>query len=50
MKTKMQTKSFCIFANSMWPRGAIDSDLSLTWHRRAIAFSFANFPRGLAMP
>ena len=50
MKTKMKTKSFCIFANSMWPRGAIDSQLSLTWHRRAIAFSFANFPRGLAMP
>ena len=43
-------KSFCIFVNSTWPRGAIDGQLSLTWPRSAIAFSFANFPRGLAVP
>ena len=42
------SKTFCIFVNSMWPRGAIDGQLSLTWPRRAIAFSFANFPRGQA--
>ena len=43
-------KSFCIFVNSTWPRGAIDSQLSLDWPRSAIAFSFANFLRGLAVP
>ena len=43
-------KSFCIFVNSMWPRGAIDGQLSLDWPRSAIAFSSANFPRGLAVP
>ena len=43
-------KSFCIFVNSMWPRGAIDGQLSLDWLRSAIAFSFADFPRGLAVP
>ena len=43
-------KSFCIFVNSMWPRGAIDGQLSLDWPRSAIAFSFADFPRGLAVP
>ena len=31
-------KSFCIFVNSMWPRGAIDGQLSLDWPRSAIAF------------
>ena len=44
------SKSFCIFVNSTWPRGAIDGQLSLTWPRSATAFSFANFPRGLAVP
>ena len=43
-------KSFCIFVNSTWPRGAIDGQLSLTWPRSAIAFSFANFPRDLVVP
>ena len=46
-----------------WPRSAIafllnprglqvsDGQLSLTWPRSVIlAFSFANFPRGLALP
>ena len=31
-------KSFCIFVNSTWPRGAIDGQLSLDWPRSAIAF------------
>ena len=43
-------KVFRIFVNSMWPRSAIDGQLSLTWPRSAIAFSFANFPHGLAVP
>ena len=30
-------KSFCIFVNSTWPRGAIDGQLSLDWPRSAIA-------------
>ena len=42
-------KSFCIFVNSMWPSGAIDGQLSLTWPRSAVAFSFANFPCDLAV-
>ena len=41
------SKSLCIFANSTWPRGAIDSQLSLNWPRSVVAFSFANFARGL---
>ena len=44
------SKSFYIFVNSTWPRGAIDGQLSLTSPRSAIAFLFANFPRGLVMP
>ena len=44
------SKSFCIIVNSTWPRGAIDGQLSLTCPRSVIAFSFANFPRGLAVP
>ena len=43
-------KSFCIFVKSTWPRGAIDGQLSLTWLRSAIAFSFAKFSRGLVVP
>ena len=43
-------KSFCIFINSTWPRGGINGQPSLTWPRSTIAFSFANFPHGLAMP
>ena len=43
-------KSSSIFFKSTWPRGAIDRQLSLTWPRSAIAFSFVNFPRGLAVP
>ena len=43
------SKTFCIFVNSTWPRGAIGGQLSLTWPRSAIAFSLANFPRGLAV-
>ena len=39
-----------VFVNSTWPRGAIDGQLSFTWPTSAIAFSFANFPRGLAVP
>ena len=35
-------KSFCIFVNSTWPRGAIDGQLSLDWPRSAIA------PRNIA--
>ena len=35
-------KSFCIFVNSTWPRGAIDGQLSLDWPRSAIA------PRNMA--
>ena len=42
-------KSFCIFVKSTWLRGAIDGQLSLTWARSGIAFSFANFARGLAV-
>ena len=30
-------KSFCIFVNSTWPRGAIDGQLSLDWPRSTIA-------------
>ena len=41
-------KSFCIFVNSMWPRRAIDDQLSLDWPRRAIAFLLN--PRGLEVP
>ena len=41
-------KSFCIFVNSMWPRGAIDGQLSLDWPRSAIAFLLN--PRGLEVP
>ena len=34
---------YSVFVNYTWPRGVIDSQLSLTWPRSAIAFSFANF-------
>ena len=44
------SQRFCIFVKSTWPRGAIDGQLSLTWPRSAIAFSFANSPRRLAVP
>ena len=52
MKTKMKTikemrikmKSFCVFVYSTRPWQ------SLTWPRKASAFSFANFARGLAKP
>ena len=42
------SKSLCIFINSTWPRGAIGSQLSLTWARSAIAFLLT--PRGLEVP
>ena len=41
-------KSFCIFVNSTWPRGAIDGQLSLDWARSAIVFLLN--PRGLEVP
>ena len=41
-------KSFCIFVNSTWPRGAIDDQLFLHWPRSAIAFLLN--PRGLEVP
>ena len=41
-------KSFCIFINSTWPRGAIDGQMSLGWPRSAIAFLLN--PRGLEVP
>ena len=40
-------KVFPVFANSTWPRGAINGQRSLDWPRSVIAFSFANFSRGL---
>ena len=46
----MLSKNSCSFVNSTWPRGAIDSQLSLDCPRSAIAFSFANFALGLAVP
>ena len=41
-------KSFCIFVNSTWPRGAIDGQLSLGWPKSVIAFLLN--PRGLEKP
>ena len=41
-------KSFCIFVNSTWSRGAIDGQLSLDWPRSAMAFLLN--PRGLEVP
>ena len=41
-------KSFCIFVNSTWPRGAINGQLSLDWSRSAIVFLLN--PRGLEVP
>ena len=41
-------KSFCIFVNATWPRGAIDGQMSLDWSRSAIAFLLN--PRGLKVP
>ena len=41
-------KSFYIFVNSTWPRGAIDSQLSLEWRRSVIASLLS--PRGLEVP
>ena len=63
MKNKMKTKTkmkmkmnfrFCfhflfLFLESTLPRGAIDSQLSFTWPKSAIAISFANFPSSLAV-
>ena len=43
------SKSFCIFFNCTGPRGAIDGQPCLTWPTSAIAFSIANFSRGLAV-
>ena len=42
------SKSFCIFVNSTWPRGAIGSQLSLDWPRSVITFLLT--PRGLEVP
>ena len=41
-------KSFCIFVNSTWPRGATDGQMSLDSPRSAIAFLLN--PRGLEGP
>ena len=41
-------KSFCIFVNSTWSSGAIDSQLSLDWPKSAIAFLLN--PRDLEVP
>ena len=41
-------KSFCIFVNSTWPRGAIDGQLSLDWPRSATTFLLN--PRDLEVP
>ena len=41
-------KSFCIFVNSTWPRGAIDGQLSLDWPISAIAFLLNS--HGLEVP
>ena len=41
-------KSFCIFVNSTWPKGATGGQLSLDWPRSAIAFLLT--PRGLEVP
>ena len=41
-------KSFCIFVNSTWRRGAIDGQLSLDWPRSSIAFLLN--PRGVEVP
>ena len=38
-------KSFCIFVNSTWPRGATDGQLSLDWPTSVIASLLS--PRGL---
>ena len=32
------SKRFCIFVNSMWPRGAIHGQPSLDWRTSGIAF------------
>ena len=42
------SKSFCIFVNSTWPRGAISGQLSLDWPRSPITFLLT--PLGLEMP
>ena len=42
------SKSFCIFVNSTWPRGAIGGQRSLDWPRSAIVFLLT--PRGLEVP
>ena len=47
---KMKMKSFGAFVNSTLPRGAIDGQLSLIWPRSAMAFLFAHFACGLAVP
>ena len=44
----LPSKSFCIFVNSTWPRGAIDGQLFLDWPRSAILFMLT--PRGLGVP
>ena len=44
------SKSFCIFVNSTWSRGAIDVQMCLDWPKSAIVFSFVDFPRGLTVP
>ena len=48
-KMRIKMKSFCVFLSSMWPRGVIDGQVSLTWPRSAMAFSFVNFALSLAV-
>ena len=45
MKTKKKLRT-----KMTWPRDAIDGQVTLTWTRSAITFSFANLSRGLAVP
>ena len=49
-KKRIKTKGFCFFLKPVWSRGAIGSQLSLTWPRSVTEFSCANFARGLLVP
>ena len=48
-KNENQNEKFLRFLSSMWPRGVIDGQVSLTWPRSAMAFSFVNFALSLAV-
>ena len=49
MKTKMKM-TFILLFFSVQSRGAIDGQMSFTWPRSVIEFSFANFARGPLVP